>query len=104
MNTSISSNGTNLNLPPQSDANFQAWLNPPSMGFSKDGKMLESQFTVNSGVGLCVGHGEASGLTMKRSQRIEAGALVLDMRAEAVGDFRGISMRQSVDFSLPSTS
>ena len=93
-----------LNLPPESDANFQAWLNPPAMGFSKDGKMLETQFTANAGDDLCVGHGEANGLTMKRSQRIETGALILDMRAEAAADFHGISLRQSVDFSLPSSS
>ncbi|MFM8715800.1 MAG: hypothetical protein ACKOF3_03310 [Spartobacteria bacterium] len=41
MNTSLSSNKTKLNLPAESDANLQAWLNPPAMGFSKDGKMLE---------------------------------------------------------------
>jgi hypothetical protein len=104
MSTSISSNGTKLNLPPESDANLQAWLNPPAMGFCKDGKMLETPFSVNSGDDLCVGLGEASGLTMKRSQRIETGALILDMRAEAAADFHGISLRQSVDFSLPSSS
>ena len=104
MNNSISSNATKLNLPPESDANLQAWLNPPAMGFCRDGKMLEIPFTVNAGNDLCVGLGEANGLTMKRSQHIETGALILDMRAEAAADFHGISLRQSVDFSLPSSS